>query len=109
MECKVVELEINSSKTKFLARGEATKEILVENLTINYFRLQIVEGQTISFDKRFEKEIEQRISNAWKFFRLLKVVFRSKLGLEKRIKIIDSVVIPILSDGAQTWYALRHF
>ncbi len=42
-------------------------------------------GKTISFDKRFEKEIEERISKAWKSFWSLKarpsVISGLKLGI----------------------------
>ncbi len=93
IECRVVGLDINSSKTKLLAKGEATKEILAGDLTINFILDYKYLGRIISFDKRFEKEIAQRISNAWKSFRTLKVVFRSKFNLEKRMQILNSVVI----------------
>ncbi len=54
IECRVVVgLEIDSSKTELMARGEGTKEILAGDLTINSILDYKYVGQIISVHKRF--------------------------------------------------------
>ena len=62
-------------------------------------------GQTLSFENKLEKELEVRRANAWKAFWSLKSIFKSKMKLSSKIRILESAVIPVLTYGAQTWAA----
>ncbi len=49
-------------------------------------------GQIIIFGNTMNKEIEQKITNAWKTFWSLKSVFKSKMNIANKIKMLNRIV-----------------
>ncbi len=101
-ECKKAGLKINGKKTKIIGRGEK------QNLIIDDQDIEEVEeieylGQTISFKDRSNKIIKQRIKKGWNNFWALKTIFKGKISLKAKIKILRSSTVPALTYGAQTW------
>ncbi len=102
-EYRKVGLEINASKTKLMSKEEGIKSIWVNQTEIENVGKYKYLGQIITFGNKMDEEIEQRITNAWKAFWSLKSVFKSKMNLDNKIKMLNSVVIPVLAYSAQTW------
>lgn len=100
--CEEVGLKINMSKTKFMSNNPKAK-LLLDGTELEKVEEYSYLGQTISTNNKFNAEINKRIKNGWKSFWALKYVFKSKMKLPTKIKILDSCVIPSLTYGAQTW------
>jgi len=60
-------------------------------------------GQIISFKNKTNKEISKRVSQAWKSFWAQKWIFKGKLKIASKVKMLEACIIPILTYGAQTW------
>ena len=60
-------------------------------------------GQMIAFEQRLNKEFQARRKKAWKIYWALRQIFKSKMQLASKIRILDSCIIPSLMYGAQTW------
>ena len=60
-------------------------------------------GQMISKEGGIEKEIRRRRSKAWAKYWSLRGIFKSKMSVKAKIKILESCVMPVLTYGAETW------
>ena len=60
-------------------------------------------GQLISFENGIGKEIERRISLAWKNYWSLKSIYKEKLNIKTKTRIFESCTQSVLIYGAQTW------
>ena len=60
-------------------------------------------GQILSFADKTSKELKVRRANGWKAFWAKKSIWRSKLKLSSKIRIFESLIIPVLTYRAQTW------
>ncbi len=60
-------------------------------------------GQTMAIWNRMIGEIQARIRNGWKTYWKHKHIFRSKMSIRAKTKILKSSILPVLSYGAQTW------
>lgn len=60
-------------------------------------------GQIVLFEDKMEKEIQKRITNAWKKYWSLMHIFKSNVALYIKRKTFDICISPILTNGAQTW------
>lgn len=95
-------LKINKEKTKILSNSEDS------NFTIDDWHLEKVEGfkyleQILAFKNKSDKEIDERISAAWRSFWTLKRLLISDLTLFHKRKLMDSVILPVSTYGAQSW------
>ena len=94
-------LEINEEKTKIINNtGD-------QNYIVDGNEIEVVEdykylGQIILFEDRQNKEIDARISAAWRSFWALKSYFLSQLPMFHKRRLMDSVILPIMTYGAQT-------
>jgi hypothetical protein len=99
---KKVGLELNMTKTKIINNSNE------DNYLLNGFKIEVIEdykylGQIISFKNRQSKEVDARVSAAWKSFWALKKFLLSELPIYHKRKLMDSIILPILTYGAQTW------
>ena len=95
-------LKMNTDKTKYMSNSS------VDSLSVNEIEIELVDeytylGQLIAFEQRLNKELQVRRKKAWKGYWALRQVFKSKMQLTSKIRILDSCIIPSLIYGAQTW------
>lgn len=95
-------LAMNPDKTCILTNGEQ-KDTLVQGKLVNYVQNYVYLGQNIAMENWGIKEVERRVAKAWNKYWSLKDVFKSKLPLGLKKKAFDSVVLPTLLYGCQTW------
>lgn len=60
-------------------------------------------GQLITFGKKTEKEINRRITLAWKKYWTLKHIFKEPFTNDQKIEIFNSHILPVLTYESQTW------
>lgn len=101
-ESMKVGLQINISKTKVLSNQSESK------LTINNEKIEKVQeflylGQSLSFKKRTQNEIKNRINKAWRCFWSLKHILKGPFPLNSKQKVMDMCVLPTLTYACQTW------
>lgn len=100
-ESNRVGLELNKAKTKVMTNS-SKNEIRVGNETIEYVTSYTYLGQIVAFENK-EQEIDKRIVNGWRQFWSLKDLFESNISNKTRQYLFDSVILPVLTYGAQTW------
>lgn len=64
-------------------------------------------GQMISLNNRAEKEINRRKTPAWNKYWSLRKIFKGIYANHHKSAIFNSVVLPTLTYGAQTWSLTR--
>ena len=101
-ESKKAGLMINENKTKILSNIEDY------NYSINGKNIERVSefkylGRLIGLENEVDKEIDARITNAWKSFWSLKRFFKGKFPLYHKKRLMDTCILPILSYGCQCW------
>ncbi|CAG9118738.1 unnamed protein product [Plutella xylostella] len=97
-----VGLKMNRSKTQIMTNS-AKSRVEVDGQEIGYVDEYIYLGQIASFENRQDKEVERRITNAWKSFWSMKDLMKSTLPLTLKRQLIDMCILPVLTYGAQTW------
>ena len=60
-------------------------------------------GQTISVREGMEREMNVRRQKVWRKYWSLRRVFKGKMSVKSKVKILESCVIPVLCYGAETW------
>ncbi|CAG9125592.1 unnamed protein product [Plutella xylostella] len=75
---------------------------------IGYVDEYIYLGQIASFENRQDKEVERRITNAWKSFWSMKDLMKGTLPLTLKRQLIDMCILPVVTYGAQTWSLTEH-
>ncbi len=93
---------MNRRKTKILGKG------LMKNIIINGKEIEEEEeveypGQLPSFEAREGKEIRRRIEKGWGSFWKLGTIYKVKMGIRSKIKILESAIPPVITNGARTW------
>lgn len=99
-------LEMNIKKTQYMNNVEGNdheNRFTIESGKIEKVEEYVYLGQTISTKEGIEKELKARRSKAWGKFWSLQGVFKSRMTIKAKIKILESCVIPVLSYGAETW------
>ena len=89
-------------QTKYMNNRDADN-LKVENIEIERVEEYTYLGRIISFEQGLNKELLERKKKAWRGYWSLKQIFKGKMRLNSKIKILESCVIPILTYGAQTW------
>lgn len=95
-------LKINKDKTKVMS-NTTDQEYKVEDWSIEKVDEFTYLGQKISFNNKMTKEIDARISAAWRSFWAMEKFFLSDLPMYYKRRLLDSVILPIFTYGAQTW------
>lgn len=96
-------LVMNLSKSKFMSNREGPNNIWLEGAKISRVQEYKYLGQTTKFDNNMEGIIRERIANAWKAFWAHKFIFKNKIKLSLKMKVLESCVVPVLTYGSQTW------
>jgi hypothetical protein len=96
-------LNMNASKTKIMNNSDDDEDYVIENMKIEVVEDFKYLGQIISFKNRQSKEIDSRISAAWRSFWAMKKFLLSKLPMYHKRKLMDSVILPVLTYGCQSW------
>ena len=99
-----VGMKMNMNKTKVMFNPLCTKEQIVVGT-------QIVEevgeytylGQIITFNKDIDKEIKRRIILGWAAYGKHKNILESELPICLKKKIVEQIIIPIMTYGSETW------
>jgi Reverse transcriptase (RNA-dependent DNA polymerase) len=99
---KKVGLSMNKEKTQVMSNTDDT------NFEIDGWKIEKVEeykylGQIVSFQHKMTKELDTRISAAWRSFWALKKFLLSELPIYHKRNLMDSVILPVFTYGAQTW------
>lgn len=97
-----VGLKINEAKTKIIS-NTPDDEYKIGDWTVEKVEDYTYLGQVMSFKEKMKKEIDARVSAAWRSFFGLKKFLLSPLPLFHKRKLMDSVVLSTLTYGAQTW------
>ncbi len=65
-------------------------------------------GQTLAIQNRMVGEIQARIGNGWKAYWKHKYIFRSKMSIKAKIKILESSILSVLTYSVQAWAVTKH-
>ncbi len=95
-------LKVNMTKTKVMCDSHGAK-IRIGGIDLETVEEYTYLGQIISFKEKMGKEIERRISHAWKGYWDLKLVFKGSVKISSKIRMFEACVLPILLYGAQMW------
>lgn len=100
---KEIGLTMNADKTKVMTNALEIP-IKVDTTEIEYTNEYIYLGQLVTFRQNTEKEINRRITAAWKAFWSLKFILLEKsISRKLRFEVLESCIFPILLYGCQTW------
>lgn len=96
-------LEMSDLKTIKMGSQKFELEIMISTSEIKTVDEATYLEQQISLTNRTEKEIEIRISKAWKKFWSLKNIFKGPFQKSQKSEIFNMCVVPTLVYGSQTW------
>lgn len=113
----LIDLVAESEKTGLLINWKKTK--IMSNMTMQEFKVgnntvEVVKefkylGTNIAFEKREDKEVNKRISSAWRAFWSYKRFFTNeKLAIYHKRRLMDMVILPVFTYGAATWSLSDH-
>lgn len=95
-------LHMNTSKTCLMTNREQVP-IILQATEIIYVDKYIYLGQNIGFTDLTLEEVNRRIKNTWKKYWSLKEVFKSNIPTRLKKKAMDTIILPTLLYGCQTW------
>lgn len=108
VESKKVVLSINWKKTKIMTNA-ATNDLNINNNQVEIVNDFKYLGASLSFEKREDREINKRISSAWKAFWRLKGFFTNeKLAIYHKRSLMNMCVLLVFTYGAATWSLNDH-
>ncbi len=61
----------------------------------------------MSFEKKKWKELKVRKANAWKAFWAQKTIFKGKMNLKSKIRILENAVYFVMTYGARAWACIK--
>ncbi len=94
-------LKINMKKTKISGKG-VKKNLEVEGEIILEIDEALYLGQLLSFKNRAGKELARRTKSAWGNSWRLRQIYKDKMDLKTKNKILESATLPSLCYDAQT-------
>lgn len=95
-------LHMNAAKTCLLTNSIKIPTT-VRGMSINYADKYDYLGQSISFDRPTENEVDRRINNTWKRYWSLKEIFKSRIPVRLKKKAMDTIILLTLLYGCQSW------
>ncbi len=98
-----VGLHINMQKSVLISYQKSKLEIILGNKKVTVTRSTIYLGQSLPFENNLENEISRRRAQAWKNFLSLRGIYKSKMTMKVKKKILESCTLPVLTYGSQTW------
>ena len=99
-----VGMKMNMNKTKVMFNPCCTKEqIVVGEQVIEEVEEYTYLGQSIAFNKDLDREIKRRISLGWAAYGKHKNILESELPICLKKKIVEQIIIPIMTYGCETW------
>jgi hypothetical protein len=101
-ESKKAGLNPNETKTKIITNTNEL-DFFVDNVEYEVVSEYNYLGQVTTFKNQEEKQVDARISSAWKSYWALKKYFKSRLPLFHKKRLFDACVLPVFTYGAQTW------
>jgi hypothetical protein len=103
MNSKEAGLTMNLGKTKLMSNRKKDVKMNIENVEIEQVDEMVYLGQIISFEERIQKEVKRRINLGWRSYWALKNIYKGKLDLRTKIKVLEKCTMPVITYGAQTW------
>lgn len=83
-------LEINVKNLVFLSNSKENKKIYVKGKEVEIVAEAAYFRQQISFRDHMDEEIASRISKGWKNYLALNQIYKSKVPLKAKVKILES-------------------
>ena len=102
-------MKINKSKTKILynvhvRRASQNSGIIIDGEELDSVEQYVYLGQLITADNNQSKEIARRIGQGWASFGKYNNILRdTKIPISLKRKIMDNMVTPAMTYGAETW------
>lgn len=97
---------MNADKTCLLTNRDRVP-IKIQSQNIEYVERYVYLGQSICFSNLTAEEVDRRIKNAWKKYWSLKEIFKSRIPTRLKKKTMDTIILPTLLYGCQTWALTR--
>ncbi len=94
-------LQMSSRKTKTLCVA-LKKNIIINGKGMEEGEKVEYQGQLLSFEDGRGKEIRRCIEKGWRSFWKLGTIYKAKMEIRSKIKILDSAILPSVTYGAQT-------
>lgn len=79
------------------------RPIKVDDNSIEYVNEYVYLGRLITIHESTAKEIDRRIATAWRKYWGNKHIFKSKLPIHLKTRLMDNTILPFLLYGCQTW------
>ena len=96
-------LYLNVKKTKVMATGELDS-IIVDDVNIEVVERFVFLGALITSDGQIDMELRRRISMGKSAMGSLRKIFKDRdLRLATKVKIVQTLIFPIILYGAETW------
>lgn len=95
-------LTANLEKTRIMS-NTTEKDFVIRDIeikTVNEFKYL---GKIVSFELSDEKEVDARISSAWRTFWSMKRFFKGYLPIQHKKRLMNCCVLPALTYGSATW------
>jgi len=92
----------NWGKTQLLSINKKVEKFEIKREKVERVTEAICLGQIISFEDRLNKELSRRINQAWRNFWGLREIYKGKMSINTKAKILESCTIPVLTYRAQT-------
>ncbi len=100
-------LQVNAEKTKYMTNRD-TGALYISNMVIGNVNEFTYLGQIMPFTDKMDKELQTRISKTWKGYWVLRQIFKSKMPIPLKTRILESCILPILLYSSQTWTLTEH-
>ncbi len=97
-------------KTKLLSKNKDLENYKTGDQIIEIIKEYKYLGQKMAMQNknRMDGEIQARIGNGWKAYWRHKHIFKSKMSIRAKTKILESSILPILTYDALIWALTKH-
>ena len=75
----------------------------MEKMEIEGIKEYTYSRKIMSFTQGMVKELQEREKEAWKGYWALGKIFKGKMKVSSKIKILEACILPILTYRVQTW------